>query len=168
MFDTRKQWAKLAIASALFISAVTAAFALNMPSTANFSARQNTTQQTNYYRFTINYNDPRISTGVKFGRLPASAFVSAVKCHLGAAFNATSTNVVTVGYDTSSINQIIAAGDLNEASAQFQNLTSAAGLGIATTSAGEIDLYARYTQTGTAASAGSATCVLEYVPNNDQ
>lgn len=163
----KTNWRALALAAIGFLSLTTMAFALSGTANTNFSARQNTTQQTNYYRFGVNYNDANISTGVKFGRLPASAFVTAIKCHLSAAFNAGTTNVLTVGTTTSNGN-VIATGDLNEASAQYQDLTTAAGLGIAATSGGEADLYAKYTQSGTAASAGAATCVLEYVPNNDQ
>lgn len=160
-------WRALALAFIAFLGVTTAAFALSSTSSQNFSARLNTTQQTNYYRFTINYNDANISTGVKFGRLPANAFVSNIKCQVTTPFNGGSTNVVIVG-TTASAGDIIASGDLNEAAIGLQALTTAAGLGLAVTTPGEQDLYARYTLTGTAATAGSVTCVLEYVPNNDQ
>lgn len=160
-------WRALALAFIGFLGVTTVAFALSGSANTTFSVRQNTTQQTNYYRFGVNYNDANISTGVKFGRLPASAFVTAVECHVTAAFNAGTTNVFTVGTTTSNGN-VIAAGDLNEASVAFQNLTTAAGLGLSATTSGDVDLYAKYTQSGTAASAGAVTCAIEYVPNNDQ
>lgn len=163
----KTNWRAIALAFIGFLALGTAAFALNVPSSSNFSARLNRTQQTNYFRFTINWNDANIKNGVKFGRMPASAFVTSVKCHVTTAFNAGTTNVVTVGYETQATNQLINASDLNEASATYQNLTSAAGLGLAMTSGGEQDLYAKYTQTGTAATAGAVTCIAEYVPNND-
>jgi hypothetical protein len=156
----------LALASIALMGIATAAIALSVPSTAVFPARLNQTQQTSYFRFTINFNDARIGSGVKFGRLPAATFITAIKCHVTAVFNAVSTNVVTVGSTPTGVD-VIAVADLNEASATFQNLTTAAGLGLAATAAGEIDLYGRFSQTGTAATTGSTTCVIEYMPNND-
>lgn len=156
-----------ALAAVALFAVSGVALALSGSANTNFSARQNTTQQTNYFRFAVNYNDANISTGVKFGRLPSNAFVDAIKCHVTTAFNATSTNVLIVGTSASNGN-IIAAGDLNEASANYQAMATAAGLGVAATSAGEVDLYARYQQTGTVASAGAAVCVITYQPNNDQ
>jgi hypothetical protein len=143
------------------------ALALNGSANSTFSARQNTTQQTNYYRFTLNYNDARISTGVKFGRLPNNAFVDAIKCHVTTAFNAGASNAVTVGTTATGV-EIFGLTDLNELSATVQNLSSANGLGLTATSAGEVDLYARYTYGSTAPSAGAVTCSIPYIPNNDQ
>lgn len=40
------------------------------------------------------------------------------------------------------------------------------GLGL--TVAADTNVYVRYTQTGTAATAGVATIIVEYIPNNDQ
>ena len=142
------------------------ALALNGSVNTNFSARQNSTQQTNYYRFTLNYSDPNISSGQKFGRLPASAFISALKCHV-TAFNGGANNTVTIG-TTALGTEIVGASDLNELSSTYQSLTSAQGLGLYVTSSGEVNLYARYWYTSTAPTAGSVTCVVEYIPNNDQ
>lgn len=155
------------LAAALIIAfAVPAAFALSVDQTRIIPVRFANTQQTHYYRVTVNYNDSNISTAQKFGRLPSRAFITKIDCYLTAAFNASSTNVLTFGTSTGAV-ELVAASDITEASAQYQNLTSANGLGLAATSAGEVDLYAKYTQTGTAATAGSATCVFQYIPNND-
>lgn len=164
------------IAAALLVMlGVGGALALNIPSTAVFSARQNGTQQTNYYRFTVNFNDGRIATGVKFGRLPANAYISRISCYGLAAFNAATTNVFTVGYTAADPTEIIGANDYDETSAASglqvvssnAGATTGRGLGTAATSAGEIDLYAKYTQTGTAATTGKVTCAIEYIPDND-
>jgi hypothetical protein len=48
-----------------------------------------------------------------------------------------------------------------------QHLTTAAGLGLAATSAADTTLYAKYAQTGVAGTTGSVTCVIEFVENND-
>lgn len=164
------RYLRLAVAALLVALAVPAALALNVDQTRNTVVRQNTTQQTNYYRVKVNYNDPNISTAQKFGRLPANAFISGIACHVTAAFNAGTTNVLTFG-TTSAANELIDAAtstkSIDESSATYQAITSATSLGVYTDSDGEHDLYAKYTQTGTAATAGSATCVFQYVPDND-
>ena len=47
------------------------------------------------------------------------------------------------------------------------HLTSAVGLGYGATSGGDVTLWAKYAQTGTAATTGAITCLIEYAPNND-
>jgi hypothetical protein len=156
-----------ALAAIALVAVSGVALALNGSVNTNFSARQNTTQQTNYFRFTLNYNDPSISSGQKFGRLPANAFVSSIKCYVGTAFNGGANNTVTIG-TTPLGTELIGASDLNELSNTYQALTSAQGLGLYSTSSGEVNLYARYWYTSTAPTAGAVTCAIEYIPNNDQ
>jgi hypothetical protein len=55
------------------------------------------------------------------------------------------------------------------------HLTAAAGIGLTVTSNatyqtalnGGVPIYAKYTQTGTAATTGSITLILAFIPNND-
>lgn len=163
----------LKIGAALAVVAVSAwgALALSVDQTRIVPARQNITQQTSYYRFSVNFNDANISTAQKFGRLLQNTFVSNVACHLTTAFNAGTTNVFTVGTSLASANEIINAAGTNrsidETSATYQQMTAAAILGVSVTSTADVDLYAKYTQTGTAATAGAITCVIEFIPNND-
>ena len=72
-----------------------AAFALNVDQNRQVPTRLLITQQVHYYRLTVNFNDPRISTAQKFGRLPSNAFINRVACHVTTAFNAS-----TVGLST--------------------------------------------------------------------
>lgn len=160
--------AMLAIATALAIPAV----ALNVDQNKIVPTRTLNTNQTNYYRLTINFNDPNIASGQKFGRLPAASFINMISCHVTTAFNAVTTNVVTIGTTKANANEIVVGGGAATASitpgtATYQPLTTAAGLGLAVTASAEVDLYAKYTQTGTAATTGSVTCIIEFVPNND-
>jgi hypothetical protein len=163
----------LKIGAALAVAAVTAwsALALDVDQNRNTVARVNTTQQTNYYRFTVNWNDPRISTAQKFGRLLQNTFISNVACHVTTAFNAGTTNVLMVGTSATTPVEIISAAistkSIDESSATYQQITQAGSLGVSVTSGADVDLYARYQQTGTAATAGAATCIIEFVPNND-
>jgi hypothetical protein len=46
-------------------------------------------------------------------------------------------------------------------------MSASPGLGIGVTSGGEVTLYAKYSQTGTAATAGAVRCTITWIPNND-
>lgn len=134
-----------------------------------FSARdQGAYQQTpKYFRKLVNFNDANIATGVKFGRLPANVFLIRATCQIIVAFNAVTTNVLTFG-TTTTANEITAAGDINEATLNtLQACLNSGATGLQLTTATENDLYAKYAQTGTAATAGQAIWVLEYINNND-
>lgn len=100
---------------------------------------------------TVSYNSTNVSTGVFMGILPARAQIHLVQVNVETAFNAASTNVLTVGYGAS-LNEIVAAGDVDESSATTQAVTT----GLSLEFSSEQKVYAKYTQTGTAASAGKA------------
>lgn len=130
-------------------------------------------QQVCYLRVTVNYNDPRIGSGVWFGTLPKNAYILAIDVHVTTAFNAGTTNTLTVGA-TSTSNEIVASG-ITAGSTGVTHLTSAAGLGVAITGNstyqtalnGDVPIYVKYAQSGTAASAGVATFVITFAKNND-
>lgn len=111
-------------------------------------------------RITVTYASSNIATGVLWFRLPARAQVMACAANVETAFNAGSTNVLTVGYGAS-MNEIIAAADVDESSATYQAVTTPLGLEFTE----EKDVYVKYTQTGTAATAGKATIILSYLPH---
>lgn len=150
------------------------AYALNVDQNRIVSARVYPYQMVHYYRLTVNYNDPRISTGQLFGSLPKNAYILSIDADVTTAFNAVTTNVLTIGATSANANEISASGTLAPGTLGIQHLTTAAGLGVAVTgnptyqnSNGDVGLYVKYTQTGTAATAGSVTIVIAYVPNND-
>ncbi len=132
---------------------------------ATYPARGAHVQNKMYFRKTVNFSDANIGAGVKFGRLPANAFITRVQVEVSTAFNAGTTNVLTFGTSTNA-NELVAAADINEAATGVTDVTR--GLGTSLTAAGEVDLYAKYTQSGTAATTGVATLVLEFATNNDQ
>jgi hypothetical protein len=162
-------------AGVLVLASIGAAFALTIDQTRNVVARVNTTQQTSYYRITVNFNDANIGSTTSppaFGKLFQHTYITSISCHVLTAFNAVSTNVFTMGTTPTSANELIDAAtstkSIDETSATYQSITSATSLGEAQTSAGDVTLYAKYTQTGTAATTGKLTCVVEFIPNNDK
>jgi len=160
-----------ALACAIVAASAWGAIALNVDQNRVMPARQNVTQQTNYYRLKINFNDPNISQPQKFGKFLQNTFISSVSCHVTTAFNAATTNILTIGTNPTTTGEIVAVGGANKtinlSSATYQSVTAAGSLGLSTTSDADHTLYAAYSQTGTAATAGAATCIIEFVPNND-
>jgi hypothetical protein len=164
------------------VSAAVAAFILSplafaLTSPPSYPARTLPLQVVQTFRKTVNFNDANISAGVKFGALPQGAYIVNVRCFVSTVFNAATTNVLTIG-TTPTGTDILAGGvtanvNCNPASATSQQLFSAAGVGLTvaagtpTGSNGGFDLFARYTQTGAAATTGSVTYVIDFVPNND-
>lgn len=102
------------------------------------------------------------SDTVKVGRVPAGSRLGPTQVHVTAAFNAATTNVLTVGTSTGSDTDIVAAGEVNEAATGCTIVAT----GCALTFASDTDIYVKYTQTGTAATAGAATILIPYFPPN--
>ena len=134
--------------------------------TAAHVARAHPLQVVNYLRKTVNYNDPNIATGVPFGAyLPAGASILMAKVFIKTAFNAVTTNVLTVGQNGSSYNDIVNASDVDETTASRSTIVfRGADLDL---SGGDALPYVKYTQTGTAATAGVAEIPLLYTNTTD-
>jgi len=125
------------------------------------AARQDPRQVTNTLKKTTNWNDVGIATGVAFNNfLPQGAFILRVLTQIVTPFNAATTNVYTVGTVGAGFNNIVSAGDVNEAVAGVYESTGALGQSLAL--AGPVAVTALYTQTGTAASAGQAVTVIAF------
>lgn len=115
--------------------------------------------QVHCLRCDVAYNTAGLSSGLQFGSIPANSFVIAVAVDVTTAFNAVSTNVLTIGTDASSANQIWDASALAE-TAGSQLVVPIAAFTAARTA--RTDLFIKYAQTGTAATAGAATVVVLY------
>lgn len=127
-----------------------------------------------YFKVTVNFNDPRIASGVWFDTLPKNAFIISIDAQVTTAFNAGTTNVLTVGATPTS-NEIVASG-ITAGTVGIYHLTTAAGLGNTVTNNptyqtqlnGVVPVYVKYAQTGTAATAGSVTIVIAFAKDNDR
>lgn len=125
------------------------------------AARQDPRQVVNTLKKTVNFGDVGIATGNGFDNyLPQGAFIENVLVEIVTAFNAVTTNVLTVGTNSANFDNIVAAGDVDETALGVTQVTRA--LGRSLTAAGDVLPYAKYTQTGTAASAGQAIIVIFY------
>ena len=132
--------------------------------TAGSEARELSFQAVHYFRRTIAYNTTDIATGVSLGVLPAGAQILQNLAIVKTAFNGTDP-ALTVGTNSSAYNNIKTDGGETTTAAAIA--TAAAFL----TFTQDTEVFIKFenaSTTATAASAGSATVVLSYVPNNDQ
>jgi len=124
-------------------------------------ARRQAFQSTNTLKKTVNFNDPNVASGVAFDEsLPAGAFIISVTIEIVTAFNAGTTNVLTIGTNATTYNNVVASGDVTLGTPSVAQPTR--GLGRALANAGEPPVFAKYTQTGAAATTGQAVVVIEY------
>jgi hypothetical protein len=127
-------------------------------------ARNDGSQNVHFIGKDVTFNTVGIGTAdtVKVGRIPAGSMLLPAQVRITTAFNATTTNVLTVGQNATANTDIVAAGELNEAATGVTIVAT----GCALTFAIDTDIYVRYTQTGTAATTGAATIVIPYFPPN--
>ena len=133
-----------------------------MPRTV--SAREPHPQSVGYLAKAITYATTGIGTAntVLLGVLPAGAMITDIVARVSAAFNAATTNVLIVG-TAADDDAIIAAGDVTEGSIGSARVTT----GLGTLYTADTPLYIKYSQTGTAATAGAATIAVTFIRASD-
>lgn len=140
------------------------ALALTVPPT--FPARNTGEQQLHFFRFRFQFGQiTALAAGQKIGRLPARSFIHSIKFYKATAFNSATTDTLQLGTTAAGVD-ILAATSI--AAAGYADLTAAAGLGIVVGTAAEVDIFAKYAQTGAAATVGDMTIVIAYIPDIDQ
>lgn len=108
------------------------------------------------YAGTIKYNTTGASTGVKLCDIPANVIVTKATAVVKTAFNAGTTNVLTVGTNDD-IDNILGSSDITEGTAGAYTVNKFAEYTTKKT------LKAKFTETGTSASAGEADIYIEVV-----
>lgn len=144
---------------------------------ASYPPRAAQTPQVNYIRKTVNFNDAGIATGVMFASIPVNSYILSVSVQIVTIFNAVTTNVLTFGTTLANANELAGSGDINEAATGVNSATvglgtsltqtATAAVGNVTPAEGGVGIFAKYTQTGTAATAGKAVFIMTYIPDND-
>lgn len=133
-------------------------------------ARATQYQMTYFIRGTVLYNQAGASTGVVIGHMPSGARLLRSTIIVETAQNAGTTNTASLGTipETNGVLSTAPAAQSNIAAAvaagtqaRFDNPVPIA----ATIAATDLALVASLAQTGTAATAGVVTFVVEYVPN---
>jgi hypothetical protein len=126
------------------------------------AVRQDPRQVANTLKKRFQYNTPGIATGVAFDNsLPANAVILAVLVEIITVFNAVTTNVVTVGTNSPTFNDLVAAADVNEAAVATTRVERGIGGSIMRGTADKVPKV-MYTQSGTAATTGDAEVTILY------
>ena len=106
-----------------------------------------------FYAGTVAFNTPGINSGVELCELPKNIIITRAVAVVNKAFNAGTSNVLTVGVNDA-VNDLMGSGDIDE---------SAAGVNIVHRfnqyGSGQI-VKAKYAQTGNAATTGNADIYL--------
>jgi hypothetical protein len=129
------------------------------------TAREYHTRQTHYIRHDLAHDDVASGTPVKIGTVPANALVLGTTVSVQTVFNAASTNVLIVGTATDD-DALVAAGGVDETAVAVTRVAPATLGGLLSASA-DTPIYVEYTQSGTAATTGAATVIVEYAPADD-
>lgn len=110
-----------------------------------------------------------IATGILIGTIPIGAWIVKVQVAILTVFNAGTTNVLTVGTVAANtayaslpgtLNNLVKSGDVNAGATGTTDVTTGIGPIIAQTA--DQDVYVQYTQTGTAATTGIASILIEF------
>ena len=97
---------------------------------------------------------------IKIGTLPKGAIVLRTVSGVTEAFDAGTTNVLIVG-TAADDDALVAAGGVDETAVAVTSVAPATLAGNVAASA-DTDIYVEYTQSGSAATAGNASVVVEY------
>lgn len=125
------------------------------------AARQDPRQVANTLKKTVNFNDAGISSGLAFDNsFPIGAYILGTWVSIVVAFNAGSTNVLTVGTNSTTYNNLVNSTDVDETAIATTQVLRGSGPTIAATA--DITPFVKYTQTGGAANAGQAIIVILY------
>jgi hypothetical protein len=103
-----------------------------------------------------------VATGVEIGTIPAGSFVFPCHVQITTAFNAATTNVLVVGTAADDDGFATTAATLPGATGVKINLTGAQTGDVLTA---DTPVVVKYTQTGTAATAGVAVVVVPFYPH---
>ncbi len=124
-------------------------------------ARRDPRQVLNTLKKTVNFNDVGIADGLPFDNsLPEGANIIDVQVEIVTVFNAVSSNVLTVGTVGTAYNNMVAAGDVDEAATGVTKVSRGLGIGLAAAAA--VTPYVKYVQTGDAATTGRAVVTICY------
>lgn len=105
----------------------------------------------------VAFDSAESGTAVKVGSVPAGAEIIRAVCVVKTAFNAVTTNVLIVGTEDDD-DALMGSDDITEGTAGAYSKQTFLETGDAA-----LDIYAKYTQTGDAATAGKAEIWVEYV-----
>lgn len=117
--------------------------------------------------FVVNFDTANIGStnGVQFGSLPAGSIVLRTTVSVITAFNAATTNVLVVG--VAADDDALMTSAVAVAGTPGVKVTNGPAATLTTPTAADVAVFAKYTQSGTAATAGRAVVYVEFYPAAD-
>lgn len=134
--------------------------------TAGSVARNDYSQDVQTIRFKVNFNDAGIATGNAKQTIPAGALILGTDVFVTTAFNAATTNVLSVGTEATTYTNLVTTAQAVAGTTGLKQNLIPTGLALVPLAA-DSQVFALFTQTGTAATTGVAYVVVKYVLNND-
>lgn len=110
-----------------------------------------------FHAGTVNFDTEGIGEGAAICKIPKGTFVTKAVAVVRTAFNAAATNVLTVGFKAGK-NEFLDSEDVTAGTVGVYKKE------LFVEGGGNTEVYAQFTQTGAAATAGSADIYLEVVP----
>jgi hypothetical protein len=98
----------------------------------------------------VDFNTEGVATGIALAEVPANCVITKAVCKVKTPFNAATTNVLTLGTDEG-VNDLLGTSDITEGTAGAYQKPAWIETG-----AQKKTIKAKYTQSGTAATAGKA------------
>jgi hypothetical protein len=133
--------------------------------TAGTTARSIRMPVTQHLAFTLAFGNAAAPTGILIGTLPSNAVIQSWRAIVTTAFNAATTNPITIG-TTATGSEVAAAASITSGTAGVYTGSPAAAAGWAPM-ATDKPIYVAYIPTGTAATTGSAVIFISYVNLDD-
>jgi hypothetical protein len=131
--------------------------------TPGSQARQDPRNVSNTIRWRFTFADPNLAVGVQIGVLPANAFIITQLMEIVTAFNAGTTNPISVGTVAAAYNNIHAATDNTPGTPNvYAPVLAANKFGRGLTQGGDTPVFLKYTPTGTAPTTGVGEFLLEF------
>ena len=117
--------------------------------------------------FVVDFNTANIGStnGVQFGVLPAGSVVARTWVQVTTVFNAATTNVLVVG--VAADDDALMTSAVAVAGTAGNKIQSGPAATLTTPTAADVAVFAKYTQSGTAATTGRAVVMVEYYPAAD-
>jgi hypothetical protein len=110
----------------------------------------------------ITFSDTGVTTGIEIGKIPAGSFVLPPVVNIETAFNAATTNVLVVGTSADDDGYLTNAVSASGVAGVKTGVTGA----LLGNNAADVSVLVKYTQTGTAATAGVADVIVPYYPHS--
>ncbi len=120
-------------------------------------ARKLHTQQIHQISVNVAFNTPGASGGIQVGTLPAGAALDKTTVLTTTAFNAATTNTLSVGTTPTGTNLINAT-----AAGSVARVDTVVPIAAAGPLAADTPIYVSYASSGTAATTGAATVIVTY------